>query len=236
MNDSIQCVSIKIPWTRKDVLLIFLYILFSALAVVLLTRILGVSQDVEYKVFVFIVPILEILITWGWLKKKYNISWQILGVRKGFFSYGSSFFIGAITAISMLLIIKIIPFWNDSVLNGEALQIDSFAVLLVPLTPLGFARFILGPFAEELLVRGFVFGYLKNRSSIVASHFLQASISTLMHPIYIKNSFEAGNASLISYIFIINIIFGILYERTNSINTSIVCHGLFNYLLFLHPV
>ncbi len=74
------------------------------------------------------------------------------------------------------------------------------------------------PFAEELFFRGLVFGWLRRRMSV----WLAASVSglgfALLHGIW----------WLIPALVLLGIVLALIYERSGSIWTAVITHGLFN--------
>ena len=63
---------------------------------------------------------------------------------------------------------------------------------------------------------------------------LQALISSLLHIKYIQFGFSEGSLLfLVISPFLISLVLGILYEIAGTIYPSVICHGLFNYLLLV---
>lgn len=74
------------------------------------------------------------------------------------------------------------------------------------------------PFAEELFFRGLVYGWLRQRMSV----WLAASVSGLGFAVL------HGIWWLIPALLLLGVILALIYERSGSIWTAVVTHGLFN--------
>ena len=228
--------NLKVPWNILDILAVL--ILTVIIAAVLYGAIFFSfnNQDIIFKYFSWSFPLVTIFIPYLWLKKRYNINWNSLGLRCGKYPFIANLILGAVTAFLILLCMRIIPFLYEATLKDDAIHIRNFfAILLTPLTLTGFTKFILAPFGEEILFRGIVYGYFREQVGIVLGIFTQAFISTILHLFYIKEAFQSNYFfSFIIYLISIHIIFALLYEKTNILYPSIICHGIFNYLLFIY--
>jgi membrane protease YdiL (CAAX protease family) len=131
---------------------------------------------------------------------------------------------------------RVIPFFYELTLKDDAVHLRNlFAILLTPFTLTGITKFALAPFAEELLLRGVIYGYFRKKLGVVFGIFSQACISAILHLFYIKECFHSKELFIVViYLILIHIVFSYLYEKTNSLYTSIICHGFFNYLLFIY--
>ena len=71
---------------------------------------------------------------------------------------------------------------HEALLLSDSIHVRNlFAILFVPFSLTGFTKFILAPFGEEILFRGVVYGYLRERVGILLGIFVQALISTMFH-------------------------------------------------------
>lgn len=77
---------------------------------------------------------------------------------------------------------------------------------------------ILIPIFEEILFRGLIFNELKKNTNIILAVILQSLIFALFH----------GNILQGMYAFILGIILCILYLKTGSILSNILCHIIYN--------
>jgi CAAX protease family protein len=228
--------NLKVPWSIFDILAVLMFTVIVAAALYVIITISFKNTDIIFKLFSYSFPLVTIFIPYLWLKKRYKVKWNSLGLRYGKYPFIAQIIIGTITAISYLTLIRIIPFMHEALLLSDSIHVRNlFAILFVPFSLTGFTKFILAPFGEEILFRGVVYGYLRERVGILLGIFVQALISTMFHLSYIKEAYQSNIFfSFITYLIVLQIIFAFLYERTNSLYPSIICHGVFNYILFIY--
>jgi len=94
-------------------------------------------------------------------------------------------------------------------------------ILLNPIT-YSFSLYVLflAPFYEELFFRGLWYSVLREKIPKLLAIFIISIISSILHPV--QNTF------MLFFQFFINIIFTVLYEKTNNLYSSISAHFLFN--------
>lgn len=98
-------------------------------------------------------------------------------------------------------------------------DIGSTSQMLIAL----FSVIIVAPLFEELLFRGLVMGQLMKIMRPWAAIALQAIVFGVAHGVLFQSIFACG----------IGIILGIVYYRTQSINTAVICHSVFNFSTIL---
>jgi len=129
----------------------------------------------------------------------------------------------AMLAVGMRLLVTVYYSWSQ---NIELLKksIDEAASLSPQFTSgvqllIGvFAIIVIAPFFEEILFRGIVFCELKSIMRNWAANILQALLFGIAHAVLFQSIFA----------FIVGIILGVVYHRTQSIKTSAICHSVFN--------
>ena len=87
---------------------------------------------------------------------------------------------------------------------------------------------IIAPVIEEILMRGFVLGGLKNTYGVVGALFISALFFAILH----FNMVQTLSA------FVCGIILGLLYIKTNSIPCCIIAHcgyNLISYVTMIYP-
>ena len=87
---------------------------------------------------------------------------------------------------------------------------------------------IIAPVVEEILMRGFVLGGLKNTYGVVGALFISALFFSILH----FNMVQTLSA------FVCGIILGLLYIKTNSIPCCIIAHcgyNLISYVTMIYP-
>ena len=213
-------------WAFKDVLIVTSCVFSGGIIFYISTLALFGDNKTTFSLARYIGALLMIFIPLFWIKKKYGLSKETLGLRKGEFSLLKSVVIGIATGIIYSLIIEITPLRFGAAPAELKNSYSYINLILLPLSISGFATILLAPISEEIMDRGFIYGYLRRKLGVVPGLFLQALLFSLLHFNYIY-----GNAfNLITNRFLIGLILGILYEKTGSIYPSIICHGVFNYL------
>lgn len=90
--------------------------------------------------------------------------------------------------------------------------------------------FTLGPFAEELFFRGFLYNALRRRTVPLAAVLLQALAFALMH-----YGTTYGNLVQVGLVFLMGLVLAGVYEWRKTLWAPILLHGLYNFLT-LGPV
>lgn len=79
---------------------------------------------------------------------------------------------------------------------------------------------VAAPIGEELFFRGFVFNVLRNRMNFTSAVWLSAALFAMLH-VSVRNFLP---------ILVIGVLLARLYARTESLWSSVVMHGTFNFL------
>jgi membrane protease YdiL (CAAX protease family) len=87
---------------------------------------------------------------------------------------------------------------------------------------IGFAVTVIAPIFEELLFRGILYGYLRNRLGLLLSGAIAAGIHAAFH----------GNLVTLPGLFLVFLIFAYLYEKTGTIWAPCLAHGVHNSIVF----
>ncbi len=225
---------LKIPWTMLDIAFVFLISYTIAISLIVIFY-FTLEKETSFKYFRYLSPYLMIFIPYLWIKKKYDMTWKSLGLKKGNFSILQNIVIGIAFAVLILLLVKLIPFWNLAVFQNNSISINNYlSIIIVPFTLFGFTSYILSPLGEEIFFRGFVYKCLLKKMGLFWGIICQALFSTAIHFSYLLETSLINFFSWLSYMFFSQVILGILYEKTDSIYPPTICHCLFNYLIFLH--
>ena len=110
-----------------------------------------------------------------------------------------------LNAITMLFVDNTVLFMSGQVLT------QPFIVML-------FMVAMFGPFCEEFVFRGIIYGGYRKEGSLFSAVILSGLLFGLMHM----------NLNQACYAFVIGIAFALLVEATGSIFSSILCHFVFN--------
>jgi membrane protease YdiL (CAAX protease family) len=142
-------------------------------------------------------------------------------MRTGFFTYCA--------AVTLVLIVSTI----ERALMGHSLHTENpiamrmvaIAVGANPITIglLFIAAGVLAPIYEEILFRGLLYPYLRKRMSMWPAALLSGTLFSLCH----------WDLPMLAQIAILGTLQAIAVERTRSLTTSIIMHGLWNSGLFL---
>ncbi len=215
-------------WTIKDILIVLLFWFVGLTLFILL--ILGFLGDIKRTLIIslYASALLGIFIPLYWIKLRYGLSKEALGFRKGNLRTPLIILIGLATGIICFLMLTPLRDYSTNLFNEKTYSIID--VVFFPLSIGGSAIVILAPISEEILVRGFIYGYLRKKLGIISAIFLQSLFFTFLHPdIY----FQGLLIKALLGIFISGIILGFLYEKTASLYPGIICHGMINYLAII---
>lgn len=220
----------RVGWKFKDVCLVTL-IVYVALffAYPLLNLLLKTEKSVMY-VFLYFAGILTLLVPIFWIKKFYGLEKNALGIKKGKWPTILIIVIGIAVGTVCFLIMSTI--WGPGLRMNRFLMSNLLNIISLPLSILGFQKFVLTPISEEVFDRGFLYGYLRSKLGIPLGLTVQSMLFALLHIDYI---FGAPTFMLFEK-FLIGLILGALYEVSGSLYTSMICHGIINYLINIAEV
>lgn len=223
-----QRVSIA-TWTIIDLLaVIFIAYASSAILYIALLELVG-DNKTTLRIARYAGSFLALFVPLFWVKTRYGLPKEVLGLKKGDFHLSFLIIIGIGTALIYSLLLRMTPLWRDSAISNVPISDYHIFLILLPVSIDGFATLVLTPISEEVMDRGFIYGYLRGRVGIALGLILQALFFSLSHPSYIY-----GDAFyLIGMRFLDGLILGILYEATGSIYPSIIFHGMTNYLAII---
>jgi len=224
----IKLINPEIPeaiWTIKDILIVLFSELISMILFTILILILLGDRTSSHIISLYASGILMILYPILWIKLKYGLSKEALGLTRGKLRLSIIILYGVVGAIICFLIMVSLKH-NLRVINHKT-SYSPLHIILAPFTPGGFVRILLIPIGEEILYRGFIYGCLRKKLGVILGIGLQSFVFTLSHFQYYAHG-TFFTAFLIT--FILGLIFGFLYEKTATLYPPIICHGLVNYL------
>jgi len=168
----------------------------------------------------FFLPILRV--------KKYSKAWRNnLGLNKGKWPIGLTLMIGVGVGLGYFAIKSLV--WGLQ-LSLDSSKINVLRSILALITLQGFASIVLGPFSEEVFIRGFLYGYMRSRIGVGFGLLVQAVIFAVLH---LDLSFSVSSFGLVFEGIVVGFLLGILYEVSASLYPSILCHSTGNYILFV---
>jgi membrane protease YdiL (CAAX protease family) len=172
----------------------------------------------------FAAGIIEIILPIFWVKKKYDLKPEALGLRKGRWPISASFLIGVGAAIIYYASVREGILGFGWLYTAAKIYYADWILLLFSF--LDFWSVILAPISEEILFRGFLYGYLRKRLGIYWGLTLQGLLFDFMHFWFL----QSNTLFLCLDNFLKGLMLGILYEKTKSVYPSIVCHSAINYI------
>jgi membrane protease YdiL (CAAX protease family) len=211
-------------WTIRDVLIITLCVLAgSILFYTVLLAFFG-DNKATLRIARYVGSLLMIFLPLFWVKRKFGLSKEVLGLRTGNVTFSLHILLGIGAAGIYFLFIQLTPFGYGTIFTGLKKSYSYINLILMPLSISGFASIVLTPVGEEIMVRGFMYGHFRKKLGVAIGLILQAMVFALLH---ISPSIKSIQA------FIIGVILGLLYEKTGSIYSSMICHGAINYIAII---
>ena len=221
----------QVPWKFKDVLFItlisYLSIIFLYPIGNLFLNISGLFLNNTSARMIFLLYLYNIAILFFpiiWINKYYKANLTTLGIKKGKLSVPCIILLGIGVGIASFSIGFSI--WGHQLKTARFFIDNFYSIILSTLTFLGFQMYLLAPISEEILDRGFLYGYLRGKVGVVLGLLIQALFFALSHP----KSLISGASLPIIQIFFLGLLFGILYEVSGSLYPSIICHSMINFL------
>jgi len=210
-----------VPWTPVDVVWGLIIFLFWTLALGLIGALAQrLTWSIDLGLLVIFGEAILLLPIWYLAVRKYNISWEQLGLRP--------FKREAVAIGCGLMILSLLFNVGYAALLGLFdLQIQpditmAFENTNYPLILL-FGGAVVAPIVEELFFRGFVFAGLRGRWSWQTAAVVSAGLFALVH--FVPTS--------ILPIFLLGLIFAVLYQLSGSIWPAILMHMLTNTVALL---
>ncbi len=213
-------------WNGKDVLTVTFVIFFFGFIFCFFSIFLLSENRTSLNLVMLVGSLLGIFIPIIWIKKKYNLSKEALGLRRGTLNTINSFLIGIGAASIYVFLAKLTSLRSGfNTLNFE-LPFPIIHFIVYPISIDGFIPIILVAVSEEIIMRGFIYGYFRKKLGVFRGIFAQALFFGLIH----YNVFQPYPFLLALDAFFIGLILGFLYEKTGSLYPSMICHGTLNYI------
>jgi len=153
-----------------------------------------------------------------------QLSWSEVGVKPfNVKDWKIIIFYSFILLVGAVIIVVLTSFIGNSWENSktEAMQQNAtfFTILIAFISAA-----IISPIYEEIFYRGFLYRWLRTRIGLTGALLLSSLIFTIIHiPTY----------NVMPVNFFSGILFALAYERTNSIWSSVLIHGLTNGVMVL---
>ena len=169
-----------------------------------------------------------------WVNSRYGLFIDAVGVRKGRANTSVYTWVGLAVAVGAVLVLwhTVPPRSGPPFHPSKATPYLDF--LLLPISIGGFLMVVWAPISEEILFRGFLFGYLRTKIGVPIGLVVQALLFALMHTSAYNYSGNIGGGLFALFqLFLLGIFCGFLYQRTSTLHPSIICHAAYNYLLMV---
>ncbi|MEJ6528606.1 CPBP family intramembrane glutamic endopeptidase [Exiguobacterium sp. USCH10] len=153
-----------------------------------------------------------------------TLSLETLGLRRFPLKDSGIIFLWTIVLIVLSIIIVIVQsYFGIGTSNTKTESLQSDLSIISILIAFGSAA-IVSPIYEEIFYRGFLYRFFQERFGVGIGMIASAGIFTLAH-------LPTTNTLLVN--FVSGLVFAWVYERTNSIYSSMLIHGTFNGLAVL---
>ena len=203
----------EVPWTIRDILLgIGAFILFMGIIFGVLFGLTALGIKVDTGLAIFLGEAVLILPVWVIAGKKYQLTWQKIGLRKFWPGY---LFLG-VGLMAVYYLINLLYSLLILAPLGLSVQGDTMEMLaqLKGSVWLWLGAAVAAPLAEETFFRGFLFAGLRKSLGWQKAAIISSLLFALMHLEW----------TAIFPIFMIGFIFAYLYQRSNSIWPAVILH------------
>ncbi len=157
--------------------------------------------------------------------RKYGLSWAELGLRPVSRRWCVR---AALVAILMMPVVAVVNSLVPTVTNEPFQNPQIYA-----LAPMGFSwagliimtvmAGVVAPIAEEIAFRGLLYPWLRDRWGVPAAAVASGLCFAVLHGVVI----------LIPALTVIGIVLAVLYQRSGSLWTAVIAHGIFNSVMIL---
>ena len=233
---NLECTSgkIQVPWKLKDILIVFLiWIIATLLSLsdyVLNFISLFIKDASSQKLLIYYLSGIILLMTpIVWVKKIYKCRIEMLGIRKGRWPLLLTIIVGIGTGVAY--------YFPTQAILGLPLDLERYLTKNYYSAILAKHIFneiylsVLTPIVEEILDRGFIYGYLRKRFGVLLGLIIHSIFFTFTH----VDLIISDPIPQIIHKFILGLILGVLYEISKSLYPSMICHGILNFLSFRVP-
>ena len=216
-------------WRLLDIVIVLGIVLVGTAVFYTTLIILYGDGKGTFRISRYVAAILMSLLPIWWVRRRYGLKYEFLGIRQGRIHPLFGLVLGAVTGVAYSTVVQFTAWKWPSPPPGFVLE--SFtSVVFILLSHSGFVTIVLTPIGEEILFRGFVYDWLRRRIGVIGGLLIQACLFSLLH---IDFALGAGFANIGSR-FLIGLLLGVLYETTASLFPAMVCHGTINYMMLIN--
>ncbi len=157
--------------------------------------------------------------------RKYGLSWAELGLRPVSRRWCVRAVLAAILLMPVVALVNSLvptvtnePFQNPQIYALAPMGF-SWAGLIIMTVMAG----VVAPFAEEIMFRGLLYPWLRDRWGVPAAAAVSGLCFAALHGVVI----------LIPALTVIGIVLAVLYQRSGSLWTAVIAHGVFNTVMII---
>jgi membrane protease YdiL (CAAX protease family) len=216
--------------TFIDLLIIMGSIAGLEITCLVFTRFFYIEAYKNGLLFVYCASLMNIIVPIYYAKTKNKNYWnQLIDLDKPNRNWRNAL-IGILSGLSLVTLVRLIPYWEvlyPAGYEAPLLKYGWWSFLLFPISTLGFQLIVLGPIGEEIIHRALIYNWFKKRMSLWFALLAQAVVFGVIH--FSITSHHRFYDFL--YYSIGGLVLGFLYEKTKTLITPIVCHGMVNFLM-----
>ena len=222
----------EVPWRAREALAVALLALvtgaFFTLIVTALATPHGVTDEQRNLLTLYATIIIEgclALWVWLWVKLRHQAGLRELGIRLHRGDIGAGIVTAVLGLIAAQIVTQIvIALWEGAA--GHSIKQPDQLPSLHGAGQIGVAAFaviIVAPFAEELFFRGFLYQALRRWRGVTSAILISAAVFAISH----------GEPLLMVGIFPLGIILAYMFQRRDSLVTTITAHMTYNTIGFI---
>jgi membrane protease YdiL (CAAX protease family) len=213
-----------VVWTLADAAVAYLWSFGGAMVGSFLGRTVAQDLNVAYLCGMYAGELLGLYVPIRRIRRRYGLPKGVLGLQRGKLHPVTSIILGISLAASYFLLVRACLFRFPIEIGARASYLE---LVFAPLYLSGFAIIVLTPLSEEVLFRGFLYARLRDLVDSRLALLAQAAVFSLVH----LGPWHSYSNSLVAVdMLLIGLMLGLLYEKTDSLYPSIVCHGALNYV------
>ena len=215
------------PWRATDAILAIAILVVVSIAVIAIYVAAGgdVVSGVGFSITGGSIYLFVLFTCWALGPFRYGVSLRALGLRapvsgRELLALPAGVVIASVAFTGLYVGLMSLLGWDSLVPDSLPEEIDldgAWAILAFGVVAVG-----LGPLAEEVFFRGFLYSGFKDRLGVWPSAVLSSFLFALMH-------FDPG---VLVPFFFTGILLALLYQRTGSLWSCIVAHATQNALAF----
>ena len=217
---------VPVKWGSKDLSVVFLGVCAGFTACYIGVHSVLSNETIAFNLVHYAASLLQLALPLLWVTKKLKVPKEALGLTHGKLSWMLHILIGVSAATVYFLVFlglarccHLHPF----LVYAKQKPYSPLQSILLPVSLGALPTTVLAPIAEEVMFRGFTYGYLRTKIGVAGGLVLQAVLFGLTH-FNMNTSVYSALAIIVA-----GMLFGLLYEKTGSLYPSMICHGAINY-------